>query len=106
MKKLYKYKRLELLDEDEIKEIPDENVIFHDGVLFIFCSCGMDKDCEAHRIFIDPQYDEAISLKDIAIKYPLVDKVIYEKGLEGYVYSYGNHKYGEWELVGETVGYA
>ena len=106
MKKLYKRKRLELLDEDDIKEIPDENVIFHDGIVNIFCSCGMDKDCEAHRIFIDPQYDEAISLKDIAIKYPLVDKVIYEKGLEGYVYSYGNHKYGEWELVGETVGYA
>lgn len=89
-------------------DIPDNEVVFQDGILFIICAYGTEEDCECHQIHIDAQYrpETVMSLKDIVEKYPTVSKVIHEGMLYGEVYSYGNHKMGEWEKVGETIGYA
>jgi len=107
MKKLYRY-AIQAVDDEASIEKPDDEVVFYDGVLMIICKYSIEEDCECHQIIIDPQYkpETVMSLKDIAKKYPTVSTVIHDGALSGEVYSYGNHKYGEWELVGETVGYA
>lgn len=90
------------------KDIPDNEVVFQDGILFIICAYGTEEDCECHQIHINAQHrpETVMSLKDIVEKYPTVSKVIHEGMLHGEVYAYGNHKMGEWEQVGETIGYA
>lgn len=91
-----------LYSEDEIgKEIPDEQVRFFDGILLIVL-----EDNRCRHIILNAEFDDLISLADIAKKYKDVDKVIFEDAFRGWVYSYGNHEPDEWELVGETCGYA
>ena len=58
------------------------------------------------KLCIQPEYDEPITLKDIAEKYPDVYMVIFEGLLNGEIYNYGNHKEGLWEKIGRTDGYA
>lgn len=107
MKKLYRYS-IQAVDDEASMEKPDNEVVFSNGVLTIICSYGIDEECECHKLFIDEQYapETVMSLEDIAKKYPTVSMVIHERGLSGDVYTYGNHKYGVWEQVGETIGYA
>ena len=88
------------------EKTPDDQVVFQDGILLI-----IQKDCfgvgVVERRYIHADFDEEVlTLKDITEQYPDVDWLIYEMGLSGEVYHLGNHKEGEWELVGETVGYA
>ena len=86
---------------DEIgKEIPDEQVKFYDGCVYIIYA---DK-CK--NIILDAEFDDPISLADISKKRWNVEKVIFEQAFCGWIYNYGNHRPGEWELVGETCGYA
>lgn len=101
----------------EIK--PDDEVVFYDGFIYIISrkevatadgwgkmEYSIDVKC------LCPEYDEPISLADIAERYPNVKKVIYDDAMRGYVYNYGNHKDSlhpeseAWELVGDTMGYA
>ena len=87
------------------ENIPDENVIFSDGILTII---QMD-DFHVGAIekkFIHGEYGDCPTLKDITEQYPNVEWLIFEMGLSGEVYHLGNHKEGEWELVGKTMGYA
>lgn len=95
----------------EIK--PDNEVVFYDGFLIILYVNG-DKWDVAHKI-LNGEYDEPVTLADIAEKYPTVHKVIFDDATKGYVYNYGNHrletykdgsKSEMWELVGTTLGYA
>ena len=97
----------------------DEDVVFYDGFLYI-----ISEDEEAHIdsegykeakyslkvICLCPEYDEPLSLKDIAERYPKVEKVLYEDCLRGAIYNYGNHgsepNAEMWEKTGETLGYA
>lgn len=101
---------------------PDNEVIFYDGFLYIISrikDCYLtDKEFVESEYKIDvigltPPYTEPLTLKDIAEKYPKVQKLIFDDAMRGYVYSYGNHAYDKnekniemWELVGTTVGYA
>lgn len=72
-----------------------------DKIITIFCDDG-----HCNVIYHHGDYDEPITLKDIAETHPYVSLVIAESGLEGTVYRYGNHGYGKWESVGKTQGYA
>lgn len=87
--------------EDIGKEIPDEQVVFYDGFVDI-----IHGGQEYKQILLDAESDAPISLASISLLYPDVEKVIFEDMLNGWIYSYGNHRPGEWELVGETCGYA
>ena len=77
---------------------------FCDGVLLIVSHKG--DETSATEIYLNAEYDEPYTLEDIARKFPDVSLVIFETALNGYVYRYGNHKKGKWELVGMTQGYA
>lgn len=72
-----------------------------DEIITICCGDGLCK-----IFYHDGQFDDPITLKDIAEKYPSVKLVISELALEGKVYRYGNHDKGKWEIVGTTEGYA
>ena len=72
-----------------------------DKVITICCGDGHCK-----IIYHDGQFDDSITLKDIAEKYPCVRIVIAEFPLRGTVYRYGNHDKGKWEIIGTTEGYA
>lgn len=89
------------------KKYNDEDPIFYDGILRIICELGDNYViCTAHRIVLTPEYDEPLSLADIAKKYRNVKKVIYETWTSGMIFNYKNHKDGEdWELVGTTIGF-
>ena len=56
-----------------------------------------DGHCDV--VYHHGEYNEPITLKDIAETYPYVKLVIAESGLEGTVYRYGNHEAGKWESV-------
>ena len=106
------------------KVIPDDQVIFYDGFLYIIShTIPQDRSFEVKDItnnytidvrLINPEYDNPLSLEDIVREYPNVRKVIYEEFMCGYVYNYKNHitknvidggvEY--WEQVGTTCGYA
>lgn len=103
----------------DCKKTSDNEVVFHDGYLYIISKTK--EACEDADGFHDPEYkvdviilsgeyDDPITLADIAEKYPKVCKVHYDDLLSGYVYAYGNHGHEKnaemWELVGKTVGYA
>lgn len=98
---------------------PDDEVVFYDGFLYIISreevatadgwgkmEYSIDVKC------LCPEYDEPITLADIAKNYPNVEKVIYDDAMRGCVYNHGNHKTihdpnaEAWELVGTTMGYA
>lgn len=80
--------------------LPDEKVIFNDGMLYIIHG----SDC-CTRMILHAEFDRPISLSDIAKRYPTVKKVIFEDALKGYVYNYKNHRDATWECVGTTLGY-
>lgn len=97
---------------------PDDEEVFYDGFLYII---SRDREPYADDEYHDAEYsievkcltaeyDDPITLADIAEKYPKVCKVIFDDAMKGKVYSYGNHRYEEnaekWELVGTTLGYA
>lgn len=95
----------------ENKVIPDNEVIFYDGFLYIISISGEDREnVECDRICLCAEYDEPITLSDIAERYPNVHKVIFDDALRGYVYNYKNHRIEDnneaWEQVGTTLGYA
>ena len=95
------------------KDIPDDDVVFYDGFLYIIsaskviCKDGFEETSyKTDVICLCPEFDDPISLKDIANNYPHVRKVLFEDWREGFVYSYGNWKKGEWALIGTTIGFA
>lgn len=101
---------------------PDNEVVFYDGFLYIIIRTkkgywSKDEFVEDKYAIevkcMTAEYDEPITLADIAEKYPKVKKLIFDDAMRGYVYNYGNHAYDKnekniemWELVGTTVGYA
>ena len=50
--------------------------------------------------------DDYLTLKEISeqVKFPV--RVIFDLGLQGYIYEYGNYNDGKWRLYGITKGYA
>ena len=50
--------------------------------------------------------DDYLTLKEISeqVKFPV--RVIFDLGLQGYIYDYGNYNDGKWRLYGITKGYA
>lgn len=89
-----------LYGEEVGKTIPDERVRFFDGLLYIIYG---DK-CK--QMTLDAEFSKPITLDEIAKICPGVEKVIFEDAFHGWIYNYGNHNKGEWELIGETFGYA
>lgn len=87
------------------KDIPDDKVHFLSGYLYIICRDDKG-NYDLGVISIDPEYDEALSLKDIAERYPNVKKVLHDDFLDGEIFSYGNYNKGEWVLYGTTRGFA
>ena len=103
--------------DDEKKFIPDDEVYFIDGFLYIITRTyvegkdwGNDVKYGIKVECLCAEYDDPITLKDIETRYPNVCKVIYEDFLGGDIYSYGNHSAEpgaeNWELVGHTIGFA
>lgn len=88
------------------KTIPDEEVWIYDGIIYIISRQKLTTKFSIDVIYLDAQYDDPLSLADIAMKYPEVVRVVYETWNEGFVYTYGNHNRGTWELTGKTVGFA
>ena len=84
---------------------PDEEVVFISGFLYIICR-DEKGNYDLGVITIDPEYDEALSLKDIAERYPNVKKVLHDDYLDGEIFSYGNYNKGEWVQYGTTRGFA
>ena len=95
---------------------PDKvkNATFLDGYLYIICNKEKEDYTELEHemvckvISIIPEitdFDDPWTLAMIAEKFPTVKIVIYDSWTHGDVYRYGNHKAGEWELVGETEGF-
>lgn len=89
---------------DYEKEIPDDEVFFISGILYIICR--NEKGYDIGVISLDPQYDNALSLKDIAERYPDVNLLIHDDFLDGEIFRYGNYNKGEWVQTGETRGFA
>ena len=50
--------------------------------------------------------DDYLTLKEISkqVKFPV--RVIFDLGLQGFIYEYGNYNDGKWRLYGITKGYA
>lgn len=100
---------------DQTKKSDSEEV-FYDGFVYIISRVGEpfdeyhDAEFSIEVKCLTQEYDDPISLADIAKEYPNVCKVIYEDMLKGRIYDYGNHCLQDdaemWELVGTTVGYA
>ena len=99
-----------MLDMTNGNKKPDDEVVFDDGFLYI-----ISLEEEGYSITVKclcAEYDEPMTLADIAKEYPNVHKVIFDDCLRGCVYNHGNHcsKYDPnaemWELVGHTLGYA
>ena len=88
--------------------------VFNDGILTIVTKGYMEdlssalniKRGSVYTIYLDPESHREISLRDIVERYPNVKIVIYDEPLVGKVYRYGNRNTDEWEVVGNTVGYA
>lgn len=110
-----------MLDMTNGNKKPDDEVVFDDGFLYIIsleeeASIGKNGYTGARYSIavkcLCAEYDETITLADIAKEYPNVHKVIFDDCLSGCVFNYGNHcsKYDPdaemWELVGRTLGYA
>lgn len=78
----------------------DKDVYFHDGILYlIFKERVITK-------YLNAEFNKPISLKEIAEKYPLVRKVIFDDAMKGVILNYMNHPAEGWEAVGTTIGYA
>lgn len=88
------------------KEIPDDEVLFYDGILYIICHDLDNGALSIGKLTLDPQYDEPISLEEIALRYPEVELVIHEDMSFGEVYRYNNYGDNEWWQTGQTRGYA
>lgn len=93
------------------KTIPDDEVIFYDGFVYIISRSylSMNPTDNIHSIdafCLCPEYDDPMSLKDIAEKYPNVIIVLHEDWRKGFVYRYGNYTKDEWALTGTTTGFA
>lgn len=113
-----------MLDMMKCEIIPDDEMVFYDGFLYIISRIKdgyltdkefVESEYKIDVIALTPPYTEPLTLKDIAEKYPKVQKVIFDDAMRGYVYNYGNHrnetykdgsKSEMWELVGTTLGYA
>lgn len=88
--------------------------VFYDGILTIVTKGYMEdlsstlniKRGSVYTIYLIPESHREISLRDIVERYPNVNMVIYDEPLVGKVYRYGNRNSDEWEIVGNTVGYA
>lgn len=78
---------------------------FYDGILTVICIKDKIK-VAGERMYLDAEYNDPITLGDIAQKFPDVEMVIFEDALSGKVYTLGNHEERQWEEVGETCGYA
>ena len=90
-----------------------ENATFYDGFLYIIYDKSDEsvkrpdfKKMGCDRIFLCSQFTEPWTLSLIAERVPPVKIVIFESFEHGEIYSYGNHKPGEWERVGEMIGFA
>lgn len=88
------------------EEIPDDGVLFDDGILYIICHDLDNGALSIGKQTLDPKYDEPISLEEIALRYPEVELVIHEDFLSGEMYRYNNYGDNEWWEVGRTRGFA
>lgn len=84
-----------------------EDIACCDGIVTILCrSKDENPKYSLYVEYLSGEYDEPLTLNDIVNKYPEVYMVIFESGLYGKIYNYGNHEEGIWELRGRTDGYA
>ena len=88
------------------EEIPDDEVLFDDGILYIICHDLDNGELSIGKQTLDPQHDEPISLTEIALRYPEVELVIHEDFLSGEMYRYNNYGDNEWWQTGQTRGFA
>ena len=96
--------------------VPDEQVIFYDGFLYIISRISIFEknelfSKEKYKIDVKclTEFDAPISLKEIREKYPFVCKVLYDSWMDGAIYNYRNHNFDDdemkWEQYGTTLGF-
>lgn len=90
----------------EVGSIPDDEVLFCDGILYIICHDLDNGALSIGKQTLDPQYDEPISLADIAERYPNIEILIHESWFNGEVFRYNNYGKNEWVQTGQTRGFA
>ena len=88
------------------EERPDDEVLFDDGILYIICHDLDNGALSIGKQTLDSQYDEPISLEEIALRYPEVELVIHEDFLSGEMYRYNNYGDNEWVQTGQTRVFA
>jgi len=88
------------------EERPDDEVLFDDGILYIICHDLDNGELSIGKQTLDPEYDEPISLEELALRYPEVDLVIHEDMFSGEMYRYNNYGDNEWWQTGQTRGFA
>ena len=77
-----------------------KRMVCADGIVYII------EEEKTTKIILNAEFDNPISLEDIAQKYPKVVIVLFEDFLNGKVFRYNNYGKGEWCLVGRTIGFA
>lgn len=92
------------MNQEKLNSIVDENtVIYKIGSMIYYVGF--------HHVVEDltwnkGEFDDYITLKEIAeqVKFPV--RVIMDYGLNGKIYEYNNYGDGKWYLYGITKGYA
>lgn len=89
--------------------IPDEKIVFYDGILHIIFGKGDGGTVYSEKI-ICGGYDDPVTLKDIENDAEQVGArtilVIYENATYGDIYRFGNYNPKTWQRIGTTIGYA
>ena len=89
--------------EQLLNSVVDENtVIYKVGSMIYYI--GFNRIIE--DLTWNKGEEDYLTLKEISeqVKFPV--RVIYDLGLKGFIYEYGNYNDGKWRLYGITKGYA
>lgn len=85
-------------------EIPDDEYLFDDGVLYLICA--EENGLSVGEIYLNPERDEPLSLAEIALRYPDIEMLIHDDMFSGEVFRYDNYGKKEWTQTGQTRGFA
>ena len=91
--------------EQLLNSIVDENTIIFRTSSMIYYFVGFKRIIE-DLTWNKGEEDDYLTLKEISeqVKFPV--RVIFDSGLQGFIYEYGNYNDGKWRLYGITKGYA
>ena len=90
--------------EQLLNSIVDENTtIFRTSSMIYYL--GFNRIIE-NLTWNKGEEDDYLTLKEISEQVEFPVRVIFDLGLQGFIYEYGNYNDGKWRLYGITKGYA